>query len=622
MFTTEAKYVTLSACCAQVIWMRTQLLDYGYKYNRIPMYCDSKRAIAISCNPVQHSYTKHIDIRYYFIKEHVEKGTMELYFVGTEYQLADLFTKALPTERFEYLVHRIEFIMAQLQRPADVHQDELCVPNKRYALMDANKKIDLYNLLYLNERKIMANIIQNDPLRFSIAVSSSVPWIYLGQFWHTLQEDRSKYRLKFMLDRKELTLNLNDFRRIFHLPQDTDNNHERTIMNDLFMPRKKFNVLAQHLQEIIEESLPTMVDDRVKELTRIQVSIYVVQGLIMERQQSQANMEKMILDAIQQECENILYEITSQINDAISNHIPSQDDLPIWLALKYKFERLYAATTPCRPYAVRLKDLDDPRDDAHPEGENSAKSKAVNEMLRQRCTSGDEHQYHIDKMQNFLKNDIVWKSKKEIIVTPHPQRSTPIVQGCQRDPKALTLSLVNQDLLYLKKGSSRPEKIVRSFQKFHAVIFLDDDIEERTSRWCQSGSDYKNINKNDIKDMYLLIVNHKLGVESYQQKVNHTTPTITFPGIQKFKVFSIVFEPVYDIIYKNNKKEKRAMRHQEVCKFCDAMLKRVLKGLKSYKNDVKHGYVTQSLSNEDDEYLLLFAEEIKEWLKRHDQMRH
>ncbi|GJX83454.1 retrovirus-related pol polyprotein from transposon TNT 1-94 [Tanacetum coccineum] len=90
-----------------VIWMRTQLLNYGYKYNWIPMYCDSKSAIAISCNPVQHLKTKHIDIRYHFIKEHVEKGTVELYFVGTEYQLVDLFTKALPKERFEYLVHCI-----------------------------------------------------------------------------------------------------------------------------------------------------------------------------------------------------------------------------------------------------------------------------------------------------------------------------------------------------------------------------------------------------------------------------------------------------------------------------------------------------------------------------------
>ncbi|GJV26521.1 integrase, catalytic region, zinc finger, CCHC-type containing protein [Tanacetum coccineum] len=102
MSTTEAEYVSLSACCAQVIWMRTQLLDYGFRYNKITMYCDSKSAISISCNLVQHSRTKHINIHYHFIKEHVERGTIEIYFVGTEYQLSDLFTKALPKERFEY----------------------------------------------------------------------------------------------------------------------------------------------------------------------------------------------------------------------------------------------------------------------------------------------------------------------------------------------------------------------------------------------------------------------------------------------------------------------------------------------------------------------------------------
>ncbi|GJX16905.1 retrovirus-related pol polyprotein from transposon TNT 1-94 [Tanacetum coccineum] len=118
MSTAEAEYISLSACCAQVIWMRTQLLDYGFRYTKIPMYCDSKSAIAISFNPVQHSRIKHINIRYHFIKEHVKKGTIELYFVGTEYQLADLFTKALPKERFEYLVHGIAFHMAQHVIPA------------------------------------------------------------------------------------------------------------------------------------------------------------------------------------------------------------------------------------------------------------------------------------------------------------------------------------------------------------------------------------------------------------------------------------------------------------------------------------------------------------------------
>nr|GFB04247.1 retrovirus-related Pol polyprotein from transposon TNT 1-94 [Tanacetum cinerariifolium] len=82
MSSAEAEYVSLSACYAQA-------------------------AISISCNPVQHSRTKHIDVRYLFIKEKVEKGIVDLFFVRTEYQLADLFTKALSEDRLKYLVRRL-----------------------------------------------------------------------------------------------------------------------------------------------------------------------------------------------------------------------------------------------------------------------------------------------------------------------------------------------------------------------------------------------------------------------------------------------------------------------------------------------------------------------------------
>nr|GEZ11732.1 copia protein [Tanacetum cinerariifolium] len=74
LLTVESEFVSLSACYAQVLWIRTQLSDYGYDFDKIPIYCDSKSAIAISCNPVQHSRTKHIAVRYHFIKEHIEKG--------------------------------------------------------------------------------------------------------------------------------------------------------------------------------------------------------------------------------------------------------------------------------------------------------------------------------------------------------------------------------------------------------------------------------------------------------------------------------------------------------------------------------------------------------------------
>ncbi|GJX97341.1 hypothetical protein Tco_0353139 [Tanacetum coccineum] len=129
MSSAETEYVALSASCAQVMWMRTQLQDYGFNYNKIPLYCDSQSAIAISCNPVQHSRTKHIHTRYHFIKEQVENGIIELYFVRTEYQLADMFTKALPEDRFKYLVRRIGM---RCLTPADLEGEGSTVPEGSY----------------------------------------------------------------------------------------------------------------------------------------------------------------------------------------------------------------------------------------------------------------------------------------------------------------------------------------------------------------------------------------------------------------------------------------------------------------------------------------------------------
>nr|GEW06574.1 retrovirus-related Pol polyprotein from transposon TNT 1-94 [Tanacetum cinerariifolium] len=104
---TKVEYIALSRCCAQILWMRSQLLDYGLGFNKIPMYCDNKSAIALCCNNVQHSRSKHIDIRYHFIKEQVKNGVIELYFINIEYQLTNLFTKALGRKRIEFLINKL-----------------------------------------------------------------------------------------------------------------------------------------------------------------------------------------------------------------------------------------------------------------------------------------------------------------------------------------------------------------------------------------------------------------------------------------------------------------------------------------------------------------------------------
>nr|GEW93192.1 retrovirus-related Pol polyprotein from transposon TNT 1-94 [Tanacetum cinerariifolium] len=105
--TTELEYIAMSGCCAQILWMRSQLTDYGFDLNKIPVYCDNRSAIALYCNNVQHSRSKHIDIRHHFIREQVERGVVELYFVTTDYQLANIFTKALPRQRFEFILSRL-----------------------------------------------------------------------------------------------------------------------------------------------------------------------------------------------------------------------------------------------------------------------------------------------------------------------------------------------------------------------------------------------------------------------------------------------------------------------------------------------------------------------------------
>ena len=103
MSSTEAKYIAVESYCAQSLWIKYQLEDYGFKLDKIPIRCDNKSIICLSKNSVLHSRTKHIDIRYHFLKEYVANENIVLDYVCTHEQLADIFTKPLCEERFSYL---------------------------------------------------------------------------------------------------------------------------------------------------------------------------------------------------------------------------------------------------------------------------------------------------------------------------------------------------------------------------------------------------------------------------------------------------------------------------------------------------------------------------------------
>ncbi|GKB81838.1 hypothetical protein Tco_0948733 [Tanacetum coccineum] len=475
------------------------------------------------------------------------------------------------------------------------------------------------------------------------------------------------------------------------------------------------DVMMETLPSLVKEKVTEQVKKEVPAQVRDQVLVYPAKELILERKTTKEETKRLISKAILQERGHMQAQISTQIQNAIDNAIPSlvdasvcsymsghilhvhpaqvqsssipeqqhqlylamkadpllqQQDIAIWMALQMKFEKTQVPQTACRYSAVRTRDKDDPHDDAHPEGENKERGpstssnqehddefdfwtdsfasdddeiptkqvtqdimeeisltideaklkKMVDEMLRQRCTSRDEHQYHIDQMKNFLQSDIVNKCIKKF--NPYARYG---VENW-KNPHAKIF------YIRIQKEPGRPK-------------------EEIYSNLSITEPDYKNLNKNDIEDMYLLIMNNKvpdyantgllwsllvfirssviwervhgfqLGIESYQQKINLTAPTITFPGIEEYDMFFILYELVHGIIYTNSKKEKRVMRPSEIHKFCDATLRKTLEGLKSYYNHVKYGYVQKELTNDKVEFLKLFEEEIEVRLNYRDQMR-
>nr|GEW37460.1 retrovirus-related Pol polyprotein from transposon TNT 1-94 [Tanacetum cinerariifolium] len=800
MSTVEAEYVSLSACYAQVIWMRTQPLDYGYKYNRIPMYCNSKSATAILCNPVQHSKTKNIDIRYNYIKEHIEKGTVELYFVGIEYQLTDLFTKALPKERFEYLVYRIDRnelsltmddfrTIFHLPQETDNNHDRFVPPPSFYDMIPFYKNrlgftmklktpssfnttgllqpwqtlckifskclttrvtgwdqppLQIMQMLcfFINNIQVDYAELLWEGIHYSLLHSTTlIPYprfinIIIDKVgmkipdWMISKEMKQKehyrmYAKVFGIDVRLIQslptestqgmhrtpsaprsptpkvdapeLNVPTRSTVIHLRlpqwkftrltppalvltvdkaeklilQDTLQEIEKMVegqehvVDDSLIPRNdEHNILGTRLEPMSDKEspevgitvviVPVNVYDEKEEEDKIIDEVYELKGKEKGKNVDESRIipsptpirsPRIHTDLVSSDTEK-LQELTvphtTPSSSSSSNKLSHTNRLLSLFKAKlahfkryksffqelqgrygYLFEHLRAKFMPRKLFvtladhlheamadslptmvdkhikeqvekqvpgqvrnqvpvyvvegtpAVRPRDQDDPHDDAHPEGEKNddeiptkqvsqdimeevslnvdeAKLKKItNEMLRQGCTSGDEHQYHIDHMKNFLKSEIVWESRKEILVSPHPRKTTPLVLSCQRDPEASTLSLINQDL-YQKKGNSGPEKIVLSLRKFPAVVFNDDDIKERTSRW---------VNKNRVVMVLLVFIKS-----------------------------SVIWEKVHDF---------------------QLRVERVLEGLKSYNNDVRYGYNQRDLTKDEVEYLKLFKEEIE-----------
>nr|GEZ80412.1 retrovirus-related Pol polyprotein from transposon TNT 1-94 [Tanacetum cinerariifolium] len=228
----KAEYIALSGCCAQILWIRSQLSDYGLAFNKFPMYCDNKSAIALCYNNVQHSRSKHIDIRYHFIKEQVENGVIELYFVNTEYQLANLFTKALRRDRIDFLINKLGMrsftseTLNQLMDEVDktmattieqqVSLDEALVPStKRLRIGRSNFRLPSDIQSKESTLQVVYDVLQRCPFFQAFLVTADVPEIYMQEFWATVTVHH--HSIIFKMNNKKHIINLETFRDMLHV---------------------------------------------------------------------------------------------------------------------------------------------------------------------------------------------------------------------------------------------------------------------------------------------------------------------------------------------------------------------------------------------------------------------
>jgi hypothetical protein len=108
--TVEAEYIAAGHCCTQLLWMRQTLRDYGYKFSKVPLLCDNESEIRMADNPVEHSRTKHIAIRYHFLRDHQQKRDIEIAYINTKDQLVDIVTKPLDEQSFTKLRNELNIL--------------------------------------------------------------------------------------------------------------------------------------------------------------------------------------------------------------------------------------------------------------------------------------------------------------------------------------------------------------------------------------------------------------------------------------------------------------------------------------------------------------------------------
>ncbi|KAJ9566345.1 hypothetical protein OSB04_002311 [Centaurea solstitialis] len=212
--TAESEYVAAASCCSQVLWMQSQLRDYGLEYKKIPIYCDSKSAIAISANPVQHSKTKHIDIRWFY------QGGAYLVQVRTFaviLTVTDMEDYTFP-DSDDMVISDIISVQSSTRNLNSDADRQLIRPSLYQPSISNNVPFNPHARL---KAPVITAILRNHPLYTVLIQTVEVPMIYVQQVWHTLQfhADPGNHHFTAKLDHYTISFGVNKFRRVLGFPE-------------------------------------------------------------------------------------------------------------------------------------------------------------------------------------------------------------------------------------------------------------------------------------------------------------------------------------------------------------------------------------------------------------------
>ncbi|GJW65749.1 retrovirus-related pol polyprotein from transposon TNT 1-94 [Tanacetum coccineum] len=208
----DTRRSTSGRCCAQILWMRSQLTDYGLGFNKIPMYYDNKGAIALCCNNVQHSRSKHIDIRFHLIKEHVENGEFILGH-GLLYDHAkacDYFASQPLLPIFHECT--ITSITKEQQQALD---DTLVPREQRLTIGSCNYRLSTTFKPKEPTFQVALDVLSLTPFNPAFLITASIPAIYMQEFWATITYQ--KHHIRFKMNKKSYSFDMETFRNMLQM---------------------------------------------------------------------------------------------------------------------------------------------------------------------------------------------------------------------------------------------------------------------------------------------------------------------------------------------------------------------------------------------------------------------